>query len=106
MSEKRASAPVKGPATTTTCDIEFQRAVIGVSGYLVETRYAYLPTRRLEGLPRTRRPSAPLLFLLLLLLLLLLLAFPSAKFGGVSNVLPSCGLLHGVRLPLARFTAN
>lgn len=45
--EKRASLTVRGPsyAATTTCDIEFQRSVIRVSGYLVGATYLRCSSR-------------------------------------------------------------
>lgn len=48
--KKRASLTVRGPscAATTTCDIEFQRSVIRVSGYLVVDQPTYVA---LQGLP-------------------------------------------------------
>lgn len=45
--KKRASLTVRGPsyAATTTCDIEFQRSVIRVSGYLVRATYLRCSSR-------------------------------------------------------------
>lgn len=96
------------------CDIEFHRPVIRVSDYLVRTRYVSY----LRCLPRTisysRRtplltPSTQSIFISLSLhrtavLPTRLLLRESSE--GVSNVLPSCGPVYGVRLPYARFTVN
>jgi len=98
------------------CDIEFHRSVIRVSDYLVRTRY--VPTYdAFQGLSRTRgEPTTPLLTLSTQSIFISLSLHRTAVLPtrlllresseGVSNVLPSCGPVYGVRLPYARFTVN
>lgn len=94
------------------CDIEFHRPVIGVSGYLVRARYVSIYDV-FQGLLH-REPTTPFHSHSLRLSLSLSLS-PSVlparlllreSSEGVSNVLPSCGPVYGVRLPHARFTVN